>query len=70
VISNDYDESHAAYKTGPGLWHYVPDAHGELQLRLFEYHPGWMRKAVLRSALARYLVFNMQLGQRWLELKS
>ena len=70
VISNDYDESHAAYKTGPGFWHYVPDAHGELQLRLFEYHPGWMRKAVLRSALARYLVFNMQLGQRWLELKS
>ena len=70
VISNDYDESHAAYKVGPGFWHYVPDADGEPQLRLFEYRPVSIRNAVLMSALARYLVFNMQLGLRWLELKS
>ena len=42
---------------------------GELQLRLFEYRPGLLRSAVLTSALVRYLVFNTQLGLRWLELK-
>jgi hypothetical protein len=70
VISNDYDESHSAYKTGPGFWRYVPGANGDLELRLFEYRPGLLRNAVLTSALARYLVFNLQLGERWLEFKS
>ena len=70
MISNDYDESHSAYKTGPGFWRYVPGANGDLELRLFEYRPGLLRNAVLTSALARYLVFNLQLGQRWLEFKS
>jgi hypothetical protein len=70
VISNDYDESHSAYRIAPGFSHYVSDANGELQLRLFEYRPGLFRNLVLTSALARYLVFNMQLGLRWLELKA
>lgn len=70
VISNDFDESHSAYKIGPGFWHYVPDADGELRLRLFEYRPGLLRNAAVASALGRYLLFNLQVGQRWLELKS
>jgi len=70
VVGNDYDESHSAYQTGPGFWHYVPDANGELRLHLFEYRPGLLRDAVVASALGRYLLFNMQLGLRWLELKS
>lgn len=70
VVANDYDESHAAYKTTPGFWHYVPDANGELQLRLFEYRPGRLRDVVVASALARYLLFNMQVGVHWIELKS
>ena len=70
VVSNDFDQSHSAYVTTSGFHHYVPDADGELQLRLFEYRPGLLRSAVLTSALVRYLVFNTQLGLRWLELKS
>src|SRR6266508_674657 len=70
VVSNDFDESHSAYKIAPGFWHYVPDANGDLHLRLFEYRPGLLRNLVLMSALTRYLVFNMQLGLHWLELKS
>jgi len=70
VVGNDYDESHSAYQIGPGFWHYVPDAIGELRLHLFEYRPGLLRDAVVASALGRYLLFNMQLGLRWLELKS
>jgi hypothetical protein len=70
VVSNDYDQSHSAYYVGPGYWHYVPDADGTLRLRMFEYRPGLLRNAVYVSALARYLVFNLQVGQRWIELKS
>jgi hypothetical protein len=70
VISNDFDESHSAYKTGPGFWHYVPEADGELRLRLFEYRPGLLRNAAVASALGRYLIFNLQVGQHWLDLKS
>jgi hypothetical protein len=70
VVGNDFDESHSAYKTSPGFWHYVPDANGELQLQLFEYRPGRLRDVVVASALARYLLFNMQVGLHWIELKS
>ena len=70
VVGNDFHESHSAYKTSPGFWHYVPDANGELQLRLFEYRPGRLRDVVVASALARYLLFNMQVGLHWIELKS
>jgi hypothetical protein len=70
VVGNDFDESLSTYKTAVGFWHYVPDVNGELDLRLFEYHPGLLRELVMASALARYLVFNLQLGARWLELKT
>jgi hypothetical protein len=70
VVGNDYDESHARYKRSVGFWCYVPDGSGQLHLRLLEYHPGRLRDLVLASALARYVVFNLQFGARWLELKD
>lgn len=70
IVGNDFDESLAAYRIGPGFWHYVSDANGDLQLRLFEFRPGTPGSLVTHSALARYLVFNLQLGDRWLELRS
>ena len=70
VVGNDFDESHSKYKTGPGFWHYAPDAAGELQLRLSEYHPTALRELVLSSALARYLVFNLQVGPHLLKLMT
>jgi len=51
VPRNDFDESHSAYKIGPGFWHYVPEADGELRLRLFEYRPGLFRNIAVASAL-------------------
>ena len=70
VVGNDFDESLAAYKAGTGFWHYVPDANGQLQLRLFAYRPGMLRDIALNSALVRYLRFHLQAGARWQELKS
>jgi hypothetical protein len=70
VVGNDYDESHARYKTGQGFWHYVPNSAGELELRLFEYRPPALRELMLSSALARYLVFNLKVGPHLLELMT
>jgi hypothetical protein len=70
VVGNDFDESHSHYKISVGFWHYVPDENGQLHLRLFDYHPGRLRGLVLTSALARYVLFNLQFGARWLELKG
>jgi hypothetical protein len=61
VVGNDFDESLALYKQGPGFWHYAPAADGTLEPRLFEYRPGILRSVVHASALARYLVFNLQI---------
>ena len=64
VVGNDFDESYVGYGTRAGFWHYVPDANGELQLRLLEYRVGKLRNMVAASALARYLLFNLQIGLR------
>jgi hypothetical protein len=67
VVGNDFDESHVAYKTGPGLWLYSPAADGGLVLALQAYRPGLMRALVYRSALARYLLFNLTVGAHLFE---
>jgi hypothetical protein len=60
VVNNDFDESLANYKRGPGFHHFerVGD---EYQLRLVEYQPNPLRWLVYNSALARYLVFNLNI---------
>jgi len=70
VVGNDLDESHIAYNKGPGWWVYVPGPDGNLHLRLIEYRPGWLRSVVYNSAFARYLFFNLQLGNTWMGIRS
>jgi hypothetical protein len=62
VVGNDFDESHVAYKSGPGFWLYKPQPDGSLVLELQTYRPGLLRDLAYRSALARYLLFNLQVG--------
>ena len=59
VVGNDFDESLAAYKRGPGFHHYV-ERDGELRLELVPYRPNPLRAVVYHSALASYLVFNLK----------
>lgn len=68
VIANDFDESLARYKTGPGFHHYVENGDGSLSLRRYDYQPALLRKVVERSHLAKYLLFNVQAHEhvRWL----
>ncbi len=64
VISNDFDESLADYKQGPGFHHYVRTASGDLSLRRFDYAPNPIRQFLRLSALARYMFFNVQVRER------
>ena len=70
VVGNDFDESHAAYASYPGFWHYVPDANQQLSLKLFEYRPSLLGQIAVSSALGRYLLFNLQAGAAWKSLKQ
>ncbi|MDJ0896496.1 MAG: hypothetical protein QNJ92_15225 [Alphaproteobacteria bacterium] len=64
VIANDFDESLVEYKSAPGFHHYERDANGVLTLRRHDYSPNPLREVVRRSALFRYLVFNLQALER------
>ena len=62
VVGNDFDESLAAYKHGPGFWLYARDDTGALRLRLSEHSPGGIGLVGLgrHSALVRYLILNLR----------
>ena len=70
VVGNDFDESLAAYGVKTGFWLYEADEQEVLRLRLFEYRPVPFTGLTARSALARYLLFNLQLGPVWTAVKS
>jgi hypothetical protein len=60
IIGNDFDESLARYRTGPGFHHYVEAPDGALELKRYDFQPGLLRAVVEHSALARYLLYNIQ----------
>jgi hypothetical protein len=60
VIGNDFDESLAHYRTAAGFHHYVQTSDGSLKLARFDFQPGAVRTITEHSALARYLLFNIQ----------
>jgi hypothetical protein len=60
VVGNDFDESLLAYNTRPGLHLYARDSDSRLHLRRIDFEPSAFRYLVRRSALGRYLVFNVK----------
>lgn len=63
VIGNDFDESLLRYKTAPGF-HYYQVEDDRLELVRLDYRPNPVRNVLLASALARYLLFNVQIVPR------
>ncbi len=61
VIGNDFDESLAWYKQGPGFHHYARCEGGGLCLKLVEFHRGTLATLAKHSALVRYLFYNMKI---------
>jgi hypothetical protein len=70
VVGNDFDESHISYRIASGFWIYAPGPDGALKLALAEYRPSLVRQMVSYSALARYLVFNVRVGQIALDIEE
>ena len=68
VVGNDFDESLCAIKLAPGFWCYGEDANGQLHLRLVEHRPGLGTQLIRASALARYLLINLQVMHRVWEI--
>jgi hypothetical protein len=71
VVGNDFDESLAAYRLGPGFWQYTPGAGGALELKLTPHSAGTLISLARHSALARYVIINLGIqnrlfGIRWL----
>jgi hypothetical protein len=64
VVGNDFDESLAAYRIGPGFWQYTPDANGMLQLKLNPHEAGTLISLARHSALARYIIINLGIQNR------
>ncbi len=63
VVFNDFDQSYFAYRPSDAYWYYVPDGDGVLRLKLFEHRRSVLRSLAIKSALARYLLINLQIDQ-------
>jgi len=64
VVGNDFDESLARYKQGPGFHHYVEDG-GALRLQRVDYRPRPLARIAINSALVRYALFNLAISNIW-----
>jgi len=61
IISNDFDESLLKYKAKPGFQYFVEGAGGELTLTRIDYKPSLIGRLIRSSALARYVMLNLNL---------
>jgi hypothetical protein len=58
IVGNDFDESLARYRTGPGSYYFREDSTG-LVLHRTDYSPSLGRRILRQSALVRYLTLNL-----------
>lgn len=63
VVGNDFDESLLSVKQGSGFHHFDDRLAPPWPLTRVDYRPSETRRALRRSALARYLVLNAQVGR-------
>ncbi len=61
IVGNDFDESLLAYKEEPGYFYFAERDDGRLDLELVDFVPGTSKALVRKSALARYLMINLEL---------
>ena len=63
VIGNDFDESLRKYNHRPGYHYFVEGSQGELELERTDFSVSLLKKVVRNSALALYLMHNLELGE-------
>jgi hypothetical protein len=69
VVGNDFDESLAARRVGPGFWQYAPDRNGVLHLKLTPHRAGTLISLARQSALARYVIINLGIQNRLFSIR-
>ncbi len=60
VAGNDFDESLMKYKSSPRFHYFVESSNGELVLERVDFSVGWLRRLLTKSALAMYVVGNLE----------
>lgn len=63
VIGNDFDESLRKYNHRPGYHYFVEGSQGELELERTDFSVSLLKKVFRNSALALYLMHNLELGE-------
>jgi hypothetical protein len=61
IVGNDFDQSHSEYETLPGYYYFFPDGSNKLVLKRVDYHKHFSRELIKKSALMRYMYFNLRL---------
>ena len=61
IVGNDFDESLLSYKEEPGYFYFAERDDGRLELELVDFVPSTTKAMVRKSALARYLMINLEL---------
>jgi hypothetical protein len=61
IVGNDFDESLLAYKDEPGYFYFAEQDDGRLELELVDFVPSNAKALVRKSALARYMMINLEL---------
>lgn len=70
IIGNDFDESLLKYNVKPGFHHFSENSLGGLHLKRVDYEPSLILSLARKSALARYLVINLEWGRRVNQLSN
>ena len=70
IIGNDFDESLLKYKSEPGYHYFEEMPNGELALKRIDREVNPWRRILASSALAMYLVVNLEASQAWERLKA
>src|SRR5262249_39233993 len=64
ITNHDYTLADIAYNAPAGFWVYRRSGDGELHTELVPYAPGRLREIARYSALVRYLMLNLRIGER------
>ena len=62
IVGNDFDESLLKYRRYPGFHYFMETPEGGLELTRLDRSVPWWKNVVVRSALGRYIVMNLEVG--------
>lgn len=68
IVGNDFDQSLSKYEMSPGFYYFFVDDDQKLVLKRIDYYKPFSRRLFRKSALMRYIFFNLKLD--WPNVKE